>query len=57
MPGVISTVNIVKNQKVTAGDVLLTLEAMKMDAVLHAPHDELLAVPVHRLTRRICCSR
>lgn len=39
MPGVVSTVNVVKNQNVTAGDVLLTLEAMKMEAVLHAPHD------------------
>ncbi|APG14978.1 pyruvate carboxylase [Bradyrhizobium japonicum] len=39
MPGVVSTVNIVKDQKVTAGDVMLTLEAMKMETVLHAPHD------------------
>lgn len=39
MPGVVSTVNVVKGQKVKAGDVLLTLEAMKMEAMLHAPHD------------------
>lgn len=39
MPGVISTVNIVKDQKICAGDVLLTLEAMKMETVLHAPYD------------------
>lgn len=49
MPGVISTINIVKDQKICAGDVLLTLEAMKMETVLHAPYDgivaELLVVP------------
>lgn len=49
MPGVVSTINVVKNQKVMAGDILLTLEAMKMETVLHAPYDgtvaELLVVP------------
>lgn len=39
MPGVVSTVNVVKEQRVKAGDVLLTLEAMKMETALHAPHD------------------
>lgn len=39
MPGVVSTVNVVKDQKVKAGDVLLGLEAMKMETMLHAPHD------------------
>nr|WP_208764131.1 pyruvate carboxylase [Bradyrhizobium macuxiense] len=39
MPGVVATVNVVKDQEVVAGDVLLTLEAMKMETVLHAPHD------------------
>jgi len=49
MPGVVSTVNIVKDQTVCAGDVLLSLEAMKMETVLHAPHNgtvvELLVSP------------
>ncbi|MGY3387513.1 pyruvate carboxylase [Bradyrhizobium sp. USDA 3311] len=39
MPGVVSNVNVVKDQEVRTGDVLLTLEAMKMVTVLHAPHD------------------
>jgi pyruvate carboxylase len=39
MPGVISTINVVQNQEVKTGDVLLTLEAMKMETVLHAPQD------------------
>lgn len=39
MPGVISMVSVAKDQKVRAGDVLITLEAMKMESVLHAPHD------------------
>jgi pyruvate carboxylase len=43
MPGVISTINVVKDQKVKAGDVLLTLEAMKMETMLHAPHDGIIA--------------
>lgn len=43
MPGVVSTVKVVKDQKVRAGDVLLTLEAMKMETVLHAPHDGMVA--------------
>jgi len=43
MPGVISTINVVKDQTVKAGDVLLTLEAMKMETVLHAPRDGIIA--------------
>ncbi|KRQ89834.1 pyruvate carboxylase [Bradyrhizobium valentinum] len=39
MPGVVSTVNVVKDQEVKTGDVLLALEAMKMETMLHAPHD------------------
>lgn len=39
MPGVVSTVNVVRDQEVKTGDVLLTLEAMKMETMLHAPHD------------------
>jgi len=36
MPGVVSTISVIKDQVVKAGDVLLTLEAMKMETVLHA---------------------
>lgn len=36
MPGVVSTVVVTVGQKVKAGDVLLSIEAMKMETVLHA---------------------
>ena len=39
MPGLISTVSIKPHQAVKAGDVLLTIEAMKMETALHAPKD------------------
>jgi pyruvate carboxylase len=39
MPGVISTVAVKSGQKVTAGDVLLSIEAMKMETALHADRD------------------
>ncbi|WP_413991595.1 pyruvate carboxylase [Labrys okinawensis] len=49
MPGAISTVAVKEGQAVKAGDVLLTIEAMKMETALHAPHDgkvaELLVSP------------
>jgi pyruvate carboxylase len=43
MPGVVSSVSVRAGQVVKAGDVLLTIEAMKMEAVLHAPHDGTIA--------------
>jgi pyruvate carboxylase len=43
MPGVVSTINVVRDQKVRVGDVLLTLEAMKMETMLHAPQDGIIA--------------
>ena len=43
MPGVVSTISVMKDQSVKAGDVLLTLEAMKMETVLHATHDAVIA--------------
>ncbi|MBR0933684.1 pyruvate carboxylase [Bradyrhizobium jicamae] len=43
MPGVISTISVAGDQSVKAGDVLMTLEAMKMETVLHAPHDGVVA--------------
>jgi pyruvate carboxylase len=39
MPGVVSMVSVTPNQEVRTGDVLLTLEAMKMETVLHAARD------------------
>ncbi len=36
MPGVISTVNVSKGQQVAAGDVLLSIEAMKMETAIYA---------------------
>ncbi|TKT75469.1 pyruvate carboxylase [Aquamicrobium sp. LC103] len=39
MPGVISTVAVAAGQKVKAGDVLLSIEAMKMETALHAERD------------------
>lgn len=43
MPGVVSTISVIKDQAVKAGDVLLTLEAMKMETVLHAERDGVVA--------------
>jgi pyruvate carboxylase len=49
MPGAVSTVAVKEGQAVKAGDVLVTIEAMKMETALHAPHDgkvtELLVSP------------
>jgi len=39
MPGSISSVRVQTGQKITAGDVLLTMEAMKMETAIHAPKD------------------
>ena len=39
MPGVVSTVAVKAGQDVTAGDVLLSIEAMKMETALHADRD------------------
>lgn len=39
MPGVISRVFINQGQEVKAGDVLLSIEAMKMETALHAERD------------------
>ncbi len=43
MPGVISTVAIAAGQPVKAGDVLLSIEAMKMETALHAEKDGVIA--------------
>ncbi len=39
MPGVISTVAIAAGQEIKAGDVLVSIEAMKMETALHAERD------------------
>ncbi|MEZ5812328.1 MAG: pyruvate carboxylase [Rhizobiaceae bacterium] len=39
MPGVISTLAVTAGQAVNAGDVLLSIEAMKMETALHAERD------------------
>ncbi len=39
MPGMISTVAVEPGRKVAAGDLLLTIEAMKMETAIHADQD------------------
>ena len=39
MPGVISTVAIAAGQEIKAGDVLVSIEAMKMETAIHAERD------------------
>ena len=43
MPGVISTVAVAAGQTVKAGDVLVSIEAMKMETALHAERDGTIA--------------
>lgn len=43
MPGVVSTVAVTQGQQVKAGDVLLSIEAMKMETALHAEKDGVVA--------------
>jgi pyruvate carboxylase len=35
----VASITVRKGQKLTAGDVVLTIEAMKMETVLHAERD------------------
>ena len=39
MPGVVSALAMAAGQAVKAGDVLLSIEAMKMETALHAERD------------------
>ena len=39
MPGLVSSIAVDEGQQVRAGDVLLTIEAMKMETILHAERD------------------
>ena len=41
MPGIITSLNVVSGQKVKSGDLLLTLEAMKMETGIYAEKDNL----------------
>ncbi|MBH0239578.1 pyruvate carboxylase [Methylobrevis albus] len=43
MPGVVSTMAVKAGQKVSAGDVLLSIEAMKMETSIHAERDGTIA--------------
>ena len=43
MPGVISTLAVAAGQAVKAGDVLVSIEAMKMETALHAERDGTIA--------------
>ncbi|BCH35750.1 pyruvate carboxylase [Mesorhizobium sp. L-8-10] len=43
MPGVVSTLAVAPGQPVKAGDVLLSIEAMKMETALHAERDGAIA--------------
>jgi pyruvate carboxylase len=43
MPGVISTLAVKTGQPVSAGDVLLSIEAMKMETAIHAEIDGTIA--------------
>ncbi|MFV0408158.1 MAG: pyruvate carboxylase [Paracoccus sp. (in: a-proteobacteria)] len=39
MPGVVASVAVVPGQKIAAGDMLLTIEAMKMETAIHADRE------------------
>ena len=43
MPGVISTIGVAAGQEVKAGDVLVSIEAMKMETAIHAERDGTIA--------------
>ncbi len=56
MPGSVSTIAVRVGQDVKAGDVIATLEAMKMETALHAPRDgkvaDILVAPGHHVDAR-----
>lgn len=57
MPGIVSTIAVSTGQAIRAGDVLLSIEAMKMETALHADRDgtvsEVLSRQATRSTARI----
>ena len=42
MPGVVAGVTVAQGQSVNEGDLLLTIEAMKMETGLHAERDAII---------------
>lgn len=56
MPGAVSTIAVRQGQEVQAGDIVATLEAMKMETALHAPRDgkvkEILVAPGQQIDAR-----
>jgi pyruvate carboxylase len=56
MPGAVSTIAVRQGQEVKAGDIVATLEAMKMETALHAPRDgkiaEILVAPGAQIDAR-----
>jgi pyruvate carboxylase len=48
MPGSVATIAVREGQQVKQGDVLLTLEAMKMETAIHAPRDAMVLEIVAR---------
>jgi 3-methylcrotonyl-CoA carboxylase alpha subunit len=53
MPGMVTVVNVAEGQAVKRGDVLLVLEAMKMENALAAPFDGVVAVLKARLGEQV----
>lgn len=53
MPGVISQVSVSAGQTVKSGDVLLSIEAMKMETALHADRDGVIAEVLVRIGDQI----
>ena len=52
MPGVISTVSVIEGQTVKKGDLLLTIEAMKMETGIHVERDaKIKAIHVNAATQ------
>ena len=53
MPGVIATLLVKPGQLISSGDVLLTIEAMKMETALHAERDGLIAEVLVNVSHQI----
>ena len=53
MPGVVSAVAVSAGQSVKAGDILLSIEAMKMETALHAEKDGTIAEMLVRAGEQI----
>jgi pyruvate carboxylase len=43
MPGMVASVAVAKGQQVKRGDLLMTIEAMKMETAIHAQRDGTIA--------------